>query len=130
MEATPKPKLILVVEDDFYIRDLYRVALEHSGFRVITTADGEQAMEVLATVRPDLVLLDLMLPRSSGFDVLHFIRAAEHLPEHLPVVIVTNLDTEEAMVQAEKLAVDRYLRKSSNRPDEVVSHVRAILAAG
>ena len=109
-------KSVLLVEDDFYIRALYQKAMEMKGFTVFLAADGEEAIELFEKERPDVVLLDIMLPTMSGMDVLKHIRSLAKDDEKVPVIMVTNLDTPGAMEEAQRLGADDYWVKSLKSP--------------
>ncbi|MGH8187743.1 MAG: response regulator, partial [Steroidobacteraceae bacterium] len=74
-----EPKRILLVEDDRFLRKAAEVRLKRAGYTVITAADGEEALATAQTMRPDLVLLDLIMPRMQGFEVLRVMRTQRHL---------------------------------------------------
>ncbi|MFM7061615.1 MAG: response regulator, partial [Actinomycetes bacterium] len=86
----PDPQLILVVDDEPSYRDALSVALQREGFAVDTAADGVEALERFEASRPDLVLLDVMLPRMSGVDVCREIRTTSRTP----IIMVTAKNTE------------------------------------
>ncbi len=117
------PKKVLLVEDDFFIRDLYQKAMELKGFTVITAVDGGEAIELYDRERPDIVLLDIMLPTMSGMDVLKHIRQSAADDAHIPVIMVTNLDSPEAMEQAQQLGADEYWVKSLKPPMDVAESI-------
>ena len=116
-------KTVLLVEDDFYISELYQKAMEMKGFRVLTAADGQDALELVKKEKLDLVLLDIMLPSMSGLDVLKHIKSLAKKDEKIPVIMVTNLDTPEAMEEAQHLGADDYWIKSLKPPLEAADSV-------
>ena len=95
-------KRILLVEDDRFLRKAAEVRLRRAGYTVITAADGEEAIATARTMRPDLVLLDLIMPRMQGFEVLRVLRTEPNM-NGVPIVVLTNLsqdaDRERAMTQ-------------------------------
>ena len=82
------PDLVMVIEDEKEIRDLVRYNLERAGYRVSTAADGEAGLKDIFASRPDVVVLDLMLPERSGLEVLRELRG-EPLTRDLPVIVLT-----------------------------------------
>ena len=85
--AKPADKLVLIVDDDKDIRDLLAVIISKEGFRVALAQDGEEAQAQARSLLPDLVLLDLMLPKSSGFETLHELQADE--TAKIPIIVMT-----------------------------------------
>ena len=122
MADTP---LILVVDDEQSYRDALRVALEREGFRVEVAADGAEAIQVFDAVRPQLVLLDVMLPRISGLDVCRQIRAKSQVP----IIMVTARNAEIDAVVGLEVGADDYVTKPF-RLRELVARVRAALRRG
>jgi two-component system phosphate regulon response regulator PhoB len=113
---------ILVVDDDERSRALVRVALESESFSVLEASDGAQALELISSETPDLVVLDVNLPSMGGFDVLAQIRLARAVP----VIMVTGRDGETDRVLGLELGADDYVIKPFS-PRELTSRVRAIL---
>jgi DNA-binding response OmpR family regulator len=116
-------KTVLVVEDDFFIRDLYRIALEKKGNKVVTATTGQEAIDAFNTLDPDVVLLDIMLPDFNGIEVLKHIREKSDAKGKTPVIMVTNLDTPESMNQALQLGANDYWIKSAKDPMTVAEEV-------
>jgi DNA-binding response OmpR family regulator len=113
---------VLVVDDEPKLRRLVRQILEAAGFAVLEARDGQQAVETVAERRPDLVLLDVMMPRLDGMEACRRIRAFSDVP----VVMVTALTDEAALVRGLGLGADEYLTKPF-RPRALLAHVRAVL---
>jgi len=89
--APARPANVLVVEDDHSLRELYRTALVSAGFRAVAAADGLNALALLDQTKVDVVVLDLGLPRVSGWDVYRDLRSRPYMAE-LPIIIVTGND--------------------------------------
>jgi len=104
-------ELILAIEDEEPVREAIIAALESSGYRVITAEDGQEGLERLVSERPDLVLLDLMLPKIHGMDVCAAIR--EH--SEVPVIMLTGLAAEDDRVEGLTRGADDYITKPSGR---------------
>ena len=104
-------KKILLVEDDEVLASVYRARLEMEGFEVEEVHDGEKALSVAINFRPDLILLDVMMPKINGFDVLDILK---NTPEtmNIRIIMLTALSQEADRDRAEKLGVDDYLVKS------------------
>lgn len=126
MEARKK---ILLVEDDEVLASVYRARLEMEDFEIMEVHDGEQALTAALEYRPDLMILDAMMPKISGFDVLDILR---NTPEtmNLQIIMLTALSQESDRERAEKLGVDEYLVKSQVMISDVIEKVREHLGIG
>lgn len=103
-----EPKLILVVDDDMELSDGLRAVLERQGYRVIQARDGHQAKQQIYNQRPDLVVLDMMMPRMGGYPVLeHF----KDKPDAPPIIMMTANEGSRHKAYAEYLGVIDYIRK-------------------
>jgi two-component system alkaline phosphatase synthesis response regulator PhoP len=116
---------ILVVDDDREIVRLVRAYLEQSGFQVLTAYDGETALHILRRERPDLLLLDLMLPGRDGLDVTRVVRGDVGLAA-LPIIMLTARVEDQEKIVGLEVGADDYVTKPFN-PREVVARVRAVL---
>ncbi|MFP4248514.1 MAG: response regulator transcription factor [Armatimonadota bacterium] len=115
-------ELILVVEDEEPVQEAIVAALESSGFRVATASDGEEGLRLLQAERPDLVLLDLMLPKIGGMDVCTAIREQSEVP----IIMLTGLSAEDDRVEGLTRGADDYITKPF-RARELSARVRAVL---
>jgi two-component system, OmpR family, alkaline phosphatase synthesis response regulator PhoP len=115
-------KTVLVVEDEMKIARLVRDYLEHAGFEVIVTGDGESALASARGRKPDLVVLDLGLPRRDGLDVIRELRRTSSVP----VVVLTARGDEADRIVGLELGADDYVVKPFS-PKELVARVRAVL---
>ena len=116
---------ILVVDDEPQIVDLLRSYLRRDGFTVEQAVDGEAALAAFGRLRPDLVILDLMLPKVDGREVCRRIRDASHTP----IIMLTARDEETDKLLGLELGADDYITKPFS-PREVVARVRAVLRRG
>lgn len=116
-------KRILLVEDDTALADVYQARLELEGFEIKQVNNGEDALSTAIEFRPDLILLDAMMPKISGFDVLDILR---NTPEtvNIRVVMLTALSQPKDKERAEQLGVDDYLVKSQVVIGDVVDRVK------
>ncbi len=116
---------ILFVEDEAPIRDLVRFALSRAGMEMIDAGDGREAERRLGERRPDLILLDWMLPDESGIDLLRRLRRDEALRD-IPVIMLTALAEEEQKVRGLEAGADDYVTKPFS-PPELVARIKAVL---
>jgi DNA-binding response OmpR family regulator len=107
---------VLVVDDDEDIRVLVAARLEAAGFRADTAADGPEALRAIRDDRPDLVILDVMMPGMTGFDVCREIREDPAVAD-LPVIMLTARDDGAAKLLGRARGADRYLSKPFDAPD-------------
>lgn len=114
---------ILIVEDEEFLIKALEDNFQAEGFTVVTARNGEEAMKQLAKEKPDLVLLDLLLPKKDGFSVLHDMKAN---PEFslIPVIVLSNLGGDEQIKRALEMGADDYFVKSQHPIEEVVDKVR------
>lgn len=115
--------LILIIEDEAEIALILSRYLEAAGYRTMTARDGDQALQLTATLRPDLMLLDLNIPRRDGFAVLAALRGRD---DTLPVIVVSALSEDVDKLSALRIGADDYVTKPFN-PKEVVARVSAVL---
>ena len=118
---------ILIVEDDALMSRMYQKAFSFEKYEVEMAADGEEGLEKVRPFKPTLILLDVMMPKKNGLEVLEELKANEGL-KAIPVVMLTNLaGTADAETAMAKGAV-KYIVKSEHDPKEVVDIVKEILA--
>jgi CheY-like chemotaxis protein len=121
----PKKK-ICIVEDDDSIREIYKTALEGKGYEVTTAADGEEGLRALKFNRPDVVLLDLLMPKMDGVSLMKVIRGDRELAD-LPVIVMTNVDDQDVVKKVGKYNASFYLVKSLFDPKKMVGIVEEVL---
>jgi CheY-like chemotaxis protein len=117
-----QPKRILLVEDDRFLRKAAEVRLRRAGYTVITAADGEEAIASATAMRPDLVLLDLIMPRMQGFEVLRVLRTQPNM-QGVPIVVLTNLSQDVDREQAMTHGASGYLIKANMSLDALAHAV-------
>lgn len=123
MSEEPNGKKILLVEDDDALANVYMMRLKGEGFDIRRVANGEDALAAAKEYHPDLILLDAMMPKVSGFDVLDILR---NTPEtaNLKIIMLTALSQETDKQRAQGLGVDDYLVKSQVVISDVVDRVK------
>ncbi|ABF41234.1 response regulator receiver protein [Candidatus Koribacter versatilis Ellin345] len=117
-----KPKVLLVEDSKFFLKAT-TVVFEREGFEVLTAATGEEALSVAQSKKPDIILLDLMLPRLDGMMVLRMLRGIPALKD-TPVIVLSGNNSEQDRSQAKKLGAVDYFQKESTPAAELVKLVR------
>jgi len=124
-----KPK-ILIVEDDISILDLYEYKFKTSGFDCLRSTNGVQALSLTFNEKPDVILLDIMLPKLDGLNVLKELRLSPGEVGKTPVVVLTSLTDKLFADEAMRLGANEYLVKSNILPRQVVEKVKETLKKG
>lgn len=122
-----KGKKVMWVEDDQFLSDLIARKLSQNQCKLLFTKTGEEALEVLAKDRPDIILLDLLLPGISGFEVLEHIKADQNL-KNIPVIILSNFTQNNEMEKAKTMGANRFLTKATVVLDDIVKEIIDVLA--
>jgi len=115
--------MILLVEDDEELASVYMARFEAEGFATARASNGEQALAKVLETKPDLILLDIMMPRVSGFDVLDILRNTPQT-QHSKVIMMSALSSDKDVQKAKALGVDDYIIKSQVAMADVVHIVR------
>jgi DNA-binding response OmpR family regulator len=119
-------KTILIVEDDKFLRELIAQKLTKEGYDISEAVDGEEGIKKIKTEKPDLVLLDLILPGIDGFEVLSRMKADEKLAG-IPVIILSNLGQREEIERGLKLGANDYMIKAHFTPREIIDKIKSVL---
>lgn len=114
---------ILLGEDDKFISRAYNIALTKAGFEVILAADGLEVLKELRADRPDLLLLDIIMPKKNGFEVLEEMKNDGNLKD-IPVIVLSNLSQESDMERCRKLGVADYIVKSNSSIKSLIARVQ------
>ena len=117
---------LAIIEDDKFLRDLIVRKLTNEGFEVKEAETGEDGLEVLRKTPPQLLLLDILLPGMSGYEVLEAIKKDDKL-RNIPVIMLSNLGQKEEIERAESLGAKDFLIKAKYTPGEIVARVKEIL---
>jgi DNA-binding response OmpR family regulator len=119
-------KKILFIEDEAALQKTFRDVLEKEGYQMISALDGESGLRLAKSQKPDLILLDLILPRKDGFEVLKELKEDETTKE-IPVIVLTNLEDIESVEKAIELGATTYLVKAQYTLEEVIQKVKKAL---
>lgn len=119
-------KKVLIVEDDEFLRSLTAKRLEKEGYEVVVAVDGESANGIAVANKPDLILLDLLLPGLDGFEVLKRARADE-VTKTTPIIVFSNLGQREDIEKAKGLGANDFLIKANFTLDDVIEKINTTL---
>lgn len=119
-------KKVLIIEDDSFLQGLEVAKLKKDNFDVIVASTGEEGMEKINESGIDLILLDLVLPRFDGFEILKKVRETEAL-KTIPVIVFSNLSEDKDIKRAEELGATDFMVKSNFTLDELVENINKIL---
>jgi two-component system, OmpR family, response regulator VicR len=120
-------KRVLIVEDDQHISKVYEIQLAKEGLLSILAHDGEEGIRLFAAEKPDIVVLDLMLPKKDGFEVLEEIRKNSEL-QKIPVIVISNLGQDEDKKRALDLGATDYLVKVDHPIQEIITKIKERLS--
>lgn len=119
-------KKILLVEDDPFLIDMYSTKFKEVGFEVAAAQDGEMGLVKVKELMPDLILLDIVLPKKDGFEILKILKS-DAATAGIPVIVLTNLGLEGDVKRGLELGAQGYIIKSHFTPTEVVAKVKEVL---
>src|SRR5437867_423766 len=121
-----KHKTILVIEDDPHLQQDVSIALAEAGLVVQNAYDGDEGLRLVMERKPDAVLLDLILPKKDGFEVLQEMKK-DSGTKHIPVIVLSNLETSANVEHAVRLGAASYLVKSNYQTKDVLAKVESVL---
>lgn len=117
---------VLIVEDERTLNDAYRMILEKEGHKVETTFNGEEALESIKKQVPDIILLDLLMPKMTGLEFLRAAKMKENYPDTV-VVILSNLDMDKEIQEAFQLGAYKYILKAMTSPSQLAVMVNHLI---
>jgi DNA-binding response OmpR family regulator len=118
-------RVVLVAEDEADIRELVAYRLERAGYEVVSAPDGETAFELAVQHKPDLAILDIMMPKLNGYDLTRRIRAEESIAT-TPIILLTASAQDDSVSEGFEAGADDYIAKPSS-PQELLARVEAVL---
>jgi len=119
-------KTVLLVEDDPFLIDIYTTKLKEAGFLIEVAATGEEALSKVKEKKPTLMILDIVLPKVDGWEILKRVKAEKNSKD-LKVIILSNLGQKEEVEKGMKLGAAKYLIKAHYTPSEVVAEIKQLL---
>jgi len=120
---------IVVADDDRMFRKAAETTLRRQGYSVATASDGEEALRFVRSEQPDIIVLDLIMPKLQGFDVLQALKQ-DSLTSHIPVIVLSSLAQDQDKQEAMDLGAVAYFNKSAFSLGELVSQIEQTLAKG
>lgn len=115
---------VLLIEDDSLMVKMYNMKFTHDGFDVETALDGEEGLQKAKSTKPNVIILDIMLPRMSGTEVIEKLKQ-DSTTKDIPVIVLTNLNvTEDDVAKCKNLGAKEILAKTEVTPQEVVDKIR------
>ena len=117
---------ILLIEDDPFLSSMYSTKFEIEGFNIISANNGENGLEAVSKNKVDVILLDILMPKMNGFEVLENLKKQQKTAK-IPVIILTNLNQKDEIDKGLALGADDYLVKAHSMPSEVVNKIKKIL---
>ena len=117
---------VLLVEDDEMLHGMYTQKFKNQGYEVVSAYNGADGVKLAETEHPDVILLDVIMPKMDGFVALKKIRKGDTTAK-IPVILLTNLGQEEDVRKGRELGANDYFIKANHTPQEVVDKVRALL---
>ncbi|OHB20969.1 MAG: hypothetical protein A2939_02540 [Parcubacteria group bacterium RIFCSPLOWO2_01_FULL_48_18] len=123
-----KTQKILLVEDDPFLSALLKSKLIKEGFEILHVKDGEEAINILRDIKPDLILLDIILPKKSGFEVMEAIRTDPQLSDG-PIMIISNLGQDSDVQRGKELGAVEYFVKAKISIDELIGKIKEFLSS-
>ncbi len=119
-------EIIALIEDDDFLLKMYQTKLEVEGYKVEVAMDGEKGYSLIQKKKPQVVLLDIVLPKLNGFELLEKMKD-ESLIEKIPVILLTNLSHKEDIKKGLNLGAKDYLIKAHYMPSEVIEKIKQVL---
>ena len=119
-------KKILIIEDDKMINSMYKTKLEQEGYVVLAAEDGASGLDMALQHKPDLIMLDVIMPQLDGFSVLQQLRESLGV-KNTPIILLTNLGTDEDKKKGEKLGATDYWVKANLTPSQVSEKIKQYL---
>jgi len=114
---------LAIIEDDPAISQMYRMKFESEGYKVETAENGKIGLDMIEKMKPDMVLLDLMMPEMNGDEMLEIMRATEW-GKDIPVIVLTNMGEQEIPEKIEKLGINAFILKAEMTPKQVEELVK------
>lgn len=119
-------KKILIIEDDTFLSEMYATKLTQAGYQVEVADEGQKGIEKAKASQPDLILLDIVLPKMDGFEMLKLVKEDNQL-KNIPVILLTNLGQKSEVEKGLSLGASAYIIKAHYTPAAVVAKIKEVL---
>ncbi|MBL7155035.1 MAG: response regulator [Candidatus Portnoybacteria bacterium] len=119
-------KKILIIEDEKFLLEMYQSRFEKEGYRVFTAINGQPGLELAQKEKPDLIILDILMPEMDGYEVIKKLKENSQT-EKIPILVLSNLGQPEEINQGLKLGADDYIIKTDLTPSELINKVERML---
>lgn len=116
---------VLIVEDNPSVQRMYGKALEFAGFTVVVANDGNVALEMAQREKPDVILMDVMMPVMNGLDALKLLKADDQA-KTIPVIMLSAFEDDNLVIEAMSIGASRYLVKSNNEPKQIIDVIKEV----
>lgn len=123
VESLEEKIKVLLIEDEKEVADLYKLKLSLDGYEVITAENGEEGFEKAFKISPEIIFLDIKMPKMDGFEVLRKLRSEEKT-KHIPVLILSNFDEQDLIERGLTLGANEYLIKSQFTPEGISKKIK------
>jgi len=117
---------VLYIEDESFLRELATTKLTQAGYEMYSAVDGEEGLARAAQIMPDVILLDIILPGMSGYDVLHKLQSSPSVSQ-IPVIMLTNLGSKTDIAEGAKRGAVDYIIKASMTPNDIIKKIEKVL---
>lgn len=117
---------VLIIEDDNLIAKIYSTRLSQDGYEVKVADNGKDGLGLIKTFKPNVVLLDIMIPKISGLEILKIIKKDAHT-KNIPIIVYSNLGKDDGIKQAKALGASEYIIKANLTPHQVVEKIKSYL---
>jgi len=118
---------VMLVEDDEFLSDIYKKKFDMEGFKVTHADNGEKGLEEIKKKKPDIILLDILMPKMDGFEVLENLKKEDSKVKDIPVILLTNLGQKDDVEKGKEKGAADYLIKAHFKPSEVVDKIKEVL---
>ncbi|MEA3452728.1 MAG: response regulator [Patescibacteria group bacterium] len=119
-------KKILLIEDDPFLIDIYSTKLKEAGFKFLVIKDGKEVLKIVQKEKPNLIILDIILPNIDGWQILRQIKKESKL-KRIKIIILSNLSQKEEVIKGVKLGADKYFIKSDHTPSQIIKEINKLL---
>lgn len=126
MPESGNKKKVILVEDDTFLREILLEKLLHVGYEVTALLESEKVLETAREVLPDIILLDVMMPKKNGYEVIEELKG-DDTTKNIPIMVLSNLGQDEDIAKAKSLGAQEFLTKANFMPEEIIVKMEEVL---